>query len=415
MPSRFAAVVASLCAAPAVAQLPADPPYYRVEYPPSKQPGELAYGVAYAAWVPPGVKTLRGVIVHQHGCGVGACKGGETAAYDLHWQALARKWDCALLGPSYQQPEKAECAAWSDPRRGSEKAFRRALRDLGAASNHPELERVPWALWGHSGGANWAGTMALLHPDRTAAVWLRSGSPRLMSDGFAVPDAAYGVPMMVNVGAKEKEGRFARVWETTLPFVRDFRAKNAPVGLAVDPRTSHECGDSRYLAVPYLDACLKLRLPDKPGEPLKPIDAARGGVLPDDNGWVPTDAVAKLWAEYVKTGATPDATPPPAPTAVRVAGNVLTWAADADFESGLAGFVVERDGAELARLPGKPVGKFGRPLFQPMSYHDTPEQPLPAMRYEDASAQMGATHEYRVLAVNGAGLRSPAVRATRGP
>jgi hypothetical protein len=38
------------------------------------------------------------VIVHQHGAGGQASKGGETAAYDLHWQALAKKWDGALLG-----------------------------------------------------------------------------------------------------------------------------------------------------------------------------------------------------------------------------------------------------------------------------------------------------------------------------
>jgi hypothetical protein len=40
---------------------------------------------------------------YQHGCGTGASRGGETAADDLHWQALARRWDCALLGPSYHQ------------------------------------------------------------------------------------------------------------------------------------------------------------------------------------------------------------------------------------------------------------------------------------------------------------------------
>ena len=67
----------------------AAPPYYRVRYEPSTQPGELVYGVSYTVWIPPGVKTLRGVLVHQHGCGEGACKAGRTAAFDLHWQALA--------------------------------------------------------------------------------------------------------------------------------------------------------------------------------------------------------------------------------------------------------------------------------------------------------------------------------------
>ena len=55
---------------------PAEPPYYRVRYAASSKPGELAYAVNYTVWVPGGVKTLRGVIVHQHGCGEGSCKSG---------------------------------------------------------------------------------------------------------------------------------------------------------------------------------------------------------------------------------------------------------------------------------------------------------------------------------------------------
>src|SRR6201996_1458041 len=157
----------------------AEPPYYRVRYEAGTQPGELVFGVSYTIWIPPGVKTLRGVVVHQHGCGEGACKAGRTAAFDLHWQELARKHECALLGPSYEQPEKANCGMWCDPRNGSEQAFLHALSDLGAQAHHPELATVPWALWGHSGGANWVGNMLALHPDRIAAAWLRSGTPRI--------------------------------------------------------------------------------------------------------------------------------------------------------------------------------------------------------------------------------------------
>src|SRR6476661_3219000 len=83
--------------------------YLEVTYPASANPGELKLGVTYTLWIPDGVARLRGIVVHQHGCGSGACKGGATAAYDLHWQALAKKWDCALLGPSYQQEDKQNC------------------------------------------------------------------------------------------------------------------------------------------------------------------------------------------------------------------------------------------------------------------------------------------------------------------
>jgi hypothetical protein len=71
-----------------------------------------------------------------------------------------------------------------------------------------------------------------------------------------------------------------------------------------------------------------------------------------------------------------------------------------------------RDGKDLAQVPEKPIGKFGRPLFQSMSYHDTPTKPLPDMRYVDTTAGPAAAHQYRVITVNSVGLRSqPAAAA----
>lgn len=60
---------------------PADPPYYRVRYEASDKKGELPYAVNYTVWVPPDVRALRGVVVHQHGCGEGSCKSGLTGEY----------------------------------------------------------------------------------------------------------------------------------------------------------------------------------------------------------------------------------------------------------------------------------------------------------------------------------------------
>src|SRR5438034_2871068 len=37
---------------------PAGPPYYRVRYEASTNPGELVFPVNYTIWIPPGVKTL---------------------------------------------------------------------------------------------------------------------------------------------------------------------------------------------------------------------------------------------------------------------------------------------------------------------------------------------------------------------
>lgn len=412
---------------------PAGPPYYRIRYEASTNAGALVYAVKYTVWIPPGLSTLRGVIVHQHGCGEGSCKSGLTGAYDLHWQALAKKHGCALLSPSYEQPEKADCQLWCDPRNGSAAAFQRGLVDLGALSGHPELATVPWGLWGHSGGGHWSGGMVLLHPDRVAAAWLRSGVPLLKENPtratirpHVLTDAALAVPIMCNPGTKEgvtvKEGRFAGVWPANEAFFTEVRGRGGLIGVAVDPLTSHECGNQRYLAIPWFDAMLAARLPDRPGEALKPVAGKPAwlapllgtAAMPADQFtgdplkavWLPDARLAGLWAQYGRDTAIPDITPPPAPTDLRVNGNALSWSAEADLESGLAGFIIERDGREIAKLPEQPRNPFGRPVFQGLQYSDTPAFPLVPMTFVDTQAEPGTNHVYRVIAVNTAGLRS---------
>jgi pimeloyl-ACP methyl ester carboxylesterase len=417
---------------------PAEPPYHRVRYEASTKPGELIFPANFTLWIPPGLKSVRGVIVHQHGCGEGSCKSGLTGAFDLHWQALAKRHDCALLAPVYEQSEKADCQMWCDPRNGSGAAFQKALVDLGANSRHPELASVPWALWGHSGGGHWAGGMVLLHPERVAAAWLRSGVPLLQTNSerssiksHTLTEAVLGVPMMCNLGTKEgfteKTNRFSGVWPANESFFTHVRGKGGLIGVAVDPLSAHECGNQRYLAIPWLDACLRARLPAKIGAPLKTMPATGTWLAPlpvagaevvmpvplakftgakEKSVWLPNKAFAQAWVEYAKDTVVSDVTPPPNPTNLRVVGNELTWDAVADVESGLAHFIIERDGQFLATVPENGRNSFGRPIFQNLQYSDTPTQPLVPMRFTDTSSEAGKTHRYRVIAVNTAGLKS---------
>ena len=117
--------------------------------------------------------------------------------------------------------------------------------------------------------------------------------------------------------------------------------------------------------------------------------------------------------EYVKDTKVTDTTPPPAPTNVRVQGNKLTWEAEADLESGLASFIIERDGQFLANVPEQGKNPFGRPIFQNLQYSDTPTQPLVPMQFTDTKAEPGKKHTYRVIAVNTVGLKSkPSAKST---
>ena len=94
------------------------------------------------------------------------------------------------------------------------------------------------------------------------------------------------------------------------------------------------------------------------------VPAAKFAGDPLKAAWLPNEAIAKAWMQYVKDTAVTDITPPPAPTNLRLKGNELTWEAEADLESGLASFIIERDGKFLAKVPeqGKNHGDrvFGR-------------------------------------------------------
>ena len=188
---------------------------------------------------------------------------------------------------------------------------------------------------------------------------------------------------MCNPGTKEgvtvKTGRFARVWSANQNFFEKVRGVGGLVGIAVDPLSSHECGNQRYMAIPWFDECLMARLPKRKdnlkengyrtgmacssfshhcsswskiqGDPLKAI-------------WLPSERIAKTWMHYVSDTKIPDSSPP-APKRVRVSSagtnkDHLTWVAEADLESGLSHFIIKKNGKEIAQVPEKPTNRFGR-------------------------------------------------------
>jgi hypothetical protein len=88
------------------------------------------------------------------------------------------------------------------------------------------------------------------------------------------------------------------------------------------------------------------------------------------------------------------------------APTTLTWEAEADFESGLRQFIILKDGVELLTFPEKPINRFGRPLFQGMSYHDTPAEPLAEMKIVFPKGEIPAGSKLQVVSVNSVQLRS---------
>ena len=404
-PPSVALWILSLCFA-----LPAFSAIFEVSVPPQK--GERYASAGYRMWIPDGVKTLRAIIIKQHGCG----RDGITYGDDLQWQELARKWDSALLGTRLTGTS-TNCAEWSNPDLGTGRALLEALRQLGGRARHPELEYVPWALWGHSGGAFWCHAMTVRMPERVAGVFLQSGAITVTNGPAA------RVPILLNRGSND----FPVIIQRAETAFRMHRAMGGFWSLSVDPKSQYECGQSRSLAIPFFDSILSQRLPvpapaDGQAElmamnsgnawvgnlathEIAPASAYKGEPL--TACWFPNEKVARCWQEFCKTGLVKDTTPPSAPNRLRAVasdGVVLTWSATADLESGIKTFNVYRDGEKIGSyrtLMANPNSD----AFQAANEGDEPEPVDPKMRFVDLTPPKGR-HTYQITTVNGAGLES---------
>lgn len=422
-----------------------DGEYYEKSFPAPEHPdpGVLPMEAEWRIWIPSGVQTVRGLVVHQHGCGNGSGDGGRTAVYDWHWQELARKHDCALIASSFRLDERP-CAQWCDPRNGSAKSFFDALEFFADYTGHSELKSVPWALWGHSGGGQWVGSMLQLYPRRVVAAWLRSGCPDTVVqifDELPMNDDVLNVPIGLNLGARESD--FTMVWTSCWKYFSKMRARNAKIFLMIDPTTHHETGASRYPAICFLDKMLTERLA-KEGTELLP--SPEGTILPvgeisdreisvDNtvqatskpdvlynsaerreflkNGlWFPDSEYVEVWRKYSTNAEFDDSTPPLAPFNVCIDSQtgMLTWDCRADPESGIRTFVIYRDETEFTRLPTANVVN-SRPVFQGQLYSDTPDYSLPRMEYRIQNFDKNSGDVFFVSVINTAGLESPKGRA----
>lgn len=381
--------------------------------------------VAYRLWIPEGVREIKGLIVLHHGCGVG---NGLRHADDLQYRALASKWDMGLVATQEWQT-RADCQYWVRIERGSGDMFVNALGQLAAQSGHPEVATVPWALWGHSGGAVWVVALTARFPERVIATFARSGAFGNLNDvtgpgpvTLQVTDAMRRVPILFCYGASEEVGVFA-------DFIRHvgevyaMGGSNARWALAIDPVAGHENADTRYLTMRFFDSIFaqsravggSAATATWRGDPRKleiaPTTAklVMRGDLPVS--WLVSGAFARDWKEFGLTGQIRDSTPPNSPINVRehpiTGGVVLDWNAMADVESGIAEFRIYGDGELLGRVASRAgVTQGGQPAaFQRWNYHDQPEEPLAEtpMRF----AWRGrAFNTYRVTTINHFGLES---------
>jgi len=321
---------------------------------------KFADHVDYGIYVPGGNRTIRGVMVFQHGCSQE--EFGISRHCDVQYQALARKWDLAIVEPTIF----GLCDIWAFPENGSYKSLLLALSKAGARTGHPELATAPFLLWGHSGGGLWTLAMLNQHPERIIAAVCYSAA---WDPDWDYPEVAYDVPVIFR-HAGPGEGA-DNIPATARHGFAKMRAHDAPASIAYTRGQTHNHSYIRSMTVPFWEAALAQRLAGDGS--LQKLDLAKTWlgdtttfeIFPEAGFTgsksalcrLPDKASAEVWSEYASTGKYIDKTAPAAPYGLEIVMDgdaaVLKWRAEADIESGIGYFNIYRDGEQIGRVPSE--------------------------------------------------------------
>lgn len=316
----------------------------------------------YGVYIPTRTESLRGVLILQHGCGME--QFGITRPYDLQYQAFARKWKLAVIETALY----GSCGGWRDPASGSAGALFKVLKDVGAKTEHPELNTVPWLLFGHSAGGYWTLAMLKAYPERIMAAVCYSAA---WDPKWDYPEAIAKIPVLLRHAGANDGDSSSLCWATAVHTFLKLRNMDAPVSIAYNAGQNHNFSYIRYMSIPFFEAVMKQRMPEGNTNVVRDIDRSQAWLgdtlslqIYKESEYTgskrglclfPDEATAKNWKEFVSTGKVADKTPPPAPFNLKVkwVNNALevTWEADADIESGILRFDIFKNGTLVGRLP----------------------------------------------------------------
>lgn len=383
----------------------------------------------YSVFIPGGVKKIKGIFVHQHGC---TMEGrGVATAYDLQYQAFAKKWDLAVVGPDLFPKPGSSCHEWIHPvEDGSAAALLAGLESVVRLSGHEELSTAPWLLWGHSGGGYWVLAMLDTYPDRIIAAVCYSAA---FDPAFTYSKEALKVPVLLrHAGPGDFNNPGVDCWGTALHSFAKIRKMGGLVSIAYNPKQNHNLSYIRYMTIPFFESVLSQRLSPGSAEGLKGMDMSKAWLCDTTTAgkvnifrastfmgdklamsWLPDSMCAAKLKEYITTCTVVDNTPPVAPDDLELVKEEeilkLIWRADADIESGIKCFNIYRNGKMVMRYP--PFGD-----FQSFSTNGDDAVPVvpPSMSVTFLYDVINENDSISVATVNSFGLESPKAKAGCG-
>jgi pimeloyl-ACP methyl ester carboxylesterase len=372
----------------------------------------------YSIFIPKNAEKIRGILIHQHGCG--AEGWGQPMVTDAQYQVFADKWNFAVLGPDLYPKAGKNCYDWVYPDDGSANSLLAGLDSLAKMSGHTELKTVPWLLWGHSGGGHWVLAMTKKFPLRTIATFAYSPA---FDPSFEYPNEALKVPIMIrHAGANDFNVAGIDCWGTALHTFDKLRSKGGLTSIAFNENQNHNYSFVRQMALPFFESVLKQRLSNDSTNKLNDMDLNKSWLVDTNTfskiniykyidfkgdklskSWLPDSLSAEKFKEFLMSGYVVDITPPQAPMnlSLDINNKKIKWEANADIQSGIKFFKIYKNDNFLANYPENLS-------FQTFDTNgDTPiptDQPL--MEFAVNDAFLSNLNTISISTVNNAGLES---------
>jgi hypothetical protein len=378
--------------------------YYQISVPPTKS--DQYTSTDYRLWLPSSATKIR-KLVKEHRCSDLAAESSLEHASNLQWQVLTANHQLGLFGTKLPIRNKPY-DYWELINYGSGKTFLKALNTLAAKSNHPELAAAPWALWGHSGGADWAAQMLQQYPQRPISlVSVHCGGFTF----FGYNPQLSTTPILFALEANEPtHDEFLNLPQEAFYHYRKLALLRT---LPVEANAAHEASNSHFLAILYLSTMIGAHLPVQ-GNQLLSVEPFQGwlgnnvtyvtdsinrykGEL-SQTSWLPSQSVAQKWQKYVTKGRVSPTRRLSIPHNVRIRKDsseqvMMSWDRKPNLENSLQSFRIYRDKTLLATGEG-----------QVHDFNDAPIVLSFELTYKDKGSRTSVG--YRVTAFNNLGEAS---------
>ena len=219
--------------------------------------------------MPEDLAVVRGILL------VGPYSGGDSR--DYHEQAWYREF-LNLHGFAFLGAKDYYLQDYNE--------LQNVLKQLAKGTKHPELVDAPFAATGFSAGGGSARRLLMMAPDKLLAAVIVGSTLRI-----GTPTAAnLAVPVcVINGDLEHEQGEAGGMSKALEPSLAEYRPKGALWGWMAVQGIGHEMAGQEVLAMPMLDAAVRLRYPAdgdvwKGPVKLKPVELESGWVA-DNTTW----------------------------------------------------------------------------------------------------------------------------------